>query len=135
MDVREILGLNVGDVYAPDGTPRTRIHVRREIAKRGTAGDVFLPDRLAPKMRALSEHKVKRGDWILKTEKREPSFQPSGGRPAFSDKAVSVCSSVQPCSGATWGRNRRGALPPCREPLRSPRRAACVGPSASPRCP
>ncbi len=46
----EIVGLNVGDVYAPEGTPKVRVRVRREIAKGGRAGDVFLPDRLVTKM-------------------------------------------------------------------------------------
>ena len=38
----ELVGLNVGDVFTPDGTPRTRVHIRREIAKGGRAADVFL---------------------------------------------------------------------------------------------
>ncbi len=42
----EIVGLNVGDVFTADGKPRGRIRVRREIAKGGRAGDVFLPDAL-----------------------------------------------------------------------------------------
>ena len=42
----EIVGLNVGDVFFPDGKPRTRVRLRREIAKGGRAGDVFLPDAL-----------------------------------------------------------------------------------------
>ncbi len=33
----EIVGLNVGDVYSPNGTPRTRVHIRRELAKGGRA--------------------------------------------------------------------------------------------------
>ena len=37
----EIVGLNVGDVYAPDGTPRSRVRIRPEIAKGGRGGDVF----------------------------------------------------------------------------------------------
>ncbi len=41
----EIVGLNVGDVFTPDGRPRSRIRPRREIAKGGHAGDVFLPRR------------------------------------------------------------------------------------------
>ncbi len=45
----EIVGLNVGDVFTADGTPRSRIRLRREIAKGGRAGDVFLPDALGPK--------------------------------------------------------------------------------------
>ncbi len=39
----ELVGLNVGDVYAPDGTPKVRVRVRKEIAKGGRAADVFLP--------------------------------------------------------------------------------------------
>ena len=58
----EIVGLNVGDVYSPDGTPRVRVRVRREIAKRGRAGDVFLPDRLVPKLRRLRRYKKQRGE-------------------------------------------------------------------------
>jgi integrase len=34
----EIVGLEVGDVFAPDGTPRVRVRIRREIAKGGRAG-------------------------------------------------------------------------------------------------
>ncbi len=47
----EIVGLNVGDAFLPDGTPRGRIRLRREIAKGGRVGDVFLPDALGPKLR------------------------------------------------------------------------------------
>ena len=46
----ELVGLNVADVYHTDGTPKSRVRVRAEIAKRGTAGDVFVPDRLVPKL-------------------------------------------------------------------------------------
>jgi integrase len=45
----ELVGLNVGDVFAPDGTPRVRVRVRKDIAKGGRAADVFLPDRLIGK--------------------------------------------------------------------------------------
>ena len=58
----EIVGLNVGDVYAPNGTPRVRVRVRREIAKRGKAGDVFLPDKLVTKLKRF---------WIWKRRKGE----------------------------------------------------------------
>jgi len=58
----ELVGLNVGDVYAPDGTPRTRVRVRAEIAKRGRAGDVFLPDRLVVKLKRFWTWKRKRGE-------------------------------------------------------------------------
>ena len=33
----EIVGLDVGDVFAPGGTPRVRVRVRKEIAKGGRA--------------------------------------------------------------------------------------------------
>jgi integrase len=46
----EIVGLNVGDIYFPDGSPRTRVRLRAEIAKGGRAGDVFLPDALMGKL-------------------------------------------------------------------------------------
>ena len=39
----EIVGFNVGDVFFDNGTPRTRVPLRREIAKGGRAGDVFVP--------------------------------------------------------------------------------------------
>jgi len=42
----EIIGLNVGDVYFADGRPRARVRLRREIAKGGRVGDVFLSDAL-----------------------------------------------------------------------------------------
>ncbi len=47
----EIVGLDVGDVYTPDGRPRNRIRLRHEIAKNGRAGDVFIPDVLVAKLR------------------------------------------------------------------------------------
>jgi integrase/recombinase XerC len=60
--ISEIIGLNVGDVFAPAGTPRTRVRIRAEIAKGRRAGDVFLPDKLAPKLRRLWAFKRKRGE-------------------------------------------------------------------------
>src|SRR5437870_10182512 len=53
----EIVGLNVGDVFAPDGTPRSRVRIRSEIAKGGRGGDVFLPNALLPKLRKFWAHK------------------------------------------------------------------------------
>jgi len=53
----EIVGLNVGDVYAPNGTPRVRVRVRKEAAKRGRAGDVFLPDKLVTKLKRFRSWK------------------------------------------------------------------------------
>ena len=61
----ELVGLNVGDVIAPDGTPRVRVRIRREIAKGHRAGDVFLPDELVLKLRRFRKHKVKRGESLV----------------------------------------------------------------------
>jgi integrase len=58
----EIVGLDVGDVFAPDGTPRVRVRVRAAIAKGGRAADVFLPDRLVVKLRRLWRWKRDRGE-------------------------------------------------------------------------
>src|SRR5437867_11496544 len=58
----EIVGLNVGDLFFPDGTPRTRVRIRAEIAKGGRAGDVFLPDALVEKLRTFWAYKVRRGE-------------------------------------------------------------------------
>ena len=67
----ELTGLNVGDVFAPDGTPKTRIRVRREIAKRGRAGDVFVPDKLVPKLKRFWKFKTKRREGL---EPGDPLF-------------------------------------------------------------
>jgi integrase/recombinase XerC len=56
----EIVGLNVGDVFAPNGTPRVRVRVRAAIAKGGRAADVFLPDRLVAKLKRFSRSKRER---------------------------------------------------------------------------
>ena len=58
----EIVGLNVGDVFNGNGRPRTRIRIRAEIAKRGKAGDVFLPDKLVAKLRRFRAFKKQRGE-------------------------------------------------------------------------
>jgi integrase len=58
----EIVGLNVGDVFAPDGMPRVRVRVRAAIAKGGRAADVFLPERLVAKLKRF---------WRWKRERRE----------------------------------------------------------------
>ena len=58
----EIVGLDVGDVFTPDGTPRVRVRVRKEIAKGGRAADVFLPDRLVAKLREFWRWKRERGE-------------------------------------------------------------------------
>ena len=61
----EIVGLNVGDVFAPDGTPRVRVRIRAEIAKGRRAGDVFLPDKLLPKLKRLWNYKRNRGEGLM----------------------------------------------------------------------
>ena len=58
----EIVGLDVGDVLAPDGTPRLRVRVRAAIAKGGRAADVFLPDRLVVKLKRFWRWKRQRGE-------------------------------------------------------------------------
>ena len=60
----EIVGLNVGDVYIDDRTPRTRLRIRPEIAKGGRTGDVFLPDALVGKLRRFWAHKVTRREGL-----------------------------------------------------------------------
>src|SRR5712692_1599537 len=60
----EIEGLNVGDVYTPDGRTRNRVRLRPEIAKGGRAGDVFLPDALLAKFRRYWRHKVTRREGL-----------------------------------------------------------------------
>ena len=67
----ELTGLNVGDVFASDGKPKTRIRIRCEIAKRGRAGDVFVPDKLVPKLKRF---------WRFKKQRRE-GLEP--GAPLF----------------------------------------------------
>ena len=51
-------------MFAPDGTPRVRVRVRAAIAKGRRAGDVFLPDRLLPKLTKLWAYKRKRGETV-----------------------------------------------------------------------
>jgi integrase len=61
----EVVGLNVGDVYAPDGSPRVRVRIRKEIAKGGRVGDVFLPDRLVTKLARFWRFKKKRREALV----------------------------------------------------------------------
>jgi integrase len=56
----EILGLNVGDVFFPDGRVKARIRLRAEIAKGGRAGDVFLPTALTDKLDTFRAYKFGR---------------------------------------------------------------------------
>src|SRR6267154_5337792 len=60
----EIVGLNVGDVYTPEGRPRNRVRLRPEIAKGGRVGDVFLPDALLTKFRRFWRHKATRREGL-----------------------------------------------------------------------
>ena len=73
----EIVGLNVGDVFAPDGTPRVRVRIRKETAKGGRAGDVFLPDRLVTKMGRFWQWKKRRGEGL---DPASPLFCAQSGR-------------------------------------------------------
>jgi integrase/recombinase XerC len=60
----EIVGLDVGDLYFPDGALRVRVRLRPAIAKNGRAGDVFLPDGLMPKLSGFWSHKIRRGEHL-----------------------------------------------------------------------
>jgi integrase len=73
----ELVGLDVGDVFFPDGAPRGRVRLRREIAKRHRAGDVFLPDALVPKLRRFWAFKVARGESLAPVA---PLFCSQSGR-------------------------------------------------------
>jgi integrase len=73
----EIVGLDVGDVYLPGGQPRVRVRLRAEIAKRGRAGDVFLPDALRPRLVMFWRHKTAEGERL---EPTAPLFCSCTGR-------------------------------------------------------
>ena len=73
----EIVGLNVGEVFAPNGTPRVRVRVRREISKGNRVGDVFLPDKLIPKLARFWKWKKRRGENLDPTA---PLFCAQSGR-------------------------------------------------------
>jgi len=60
----ELVGLDVGDVYFPNGEPRLRVLVRPEIAKRGRVGNVFLPDARIPKLERFRRFKVEHGESV-----------------------------------------------------------------------
>ncbi len=73
----EVVGLDVGDVFTPDGTPRVRVRIRAAIAKGGRAADVFLPDRLVAKLRRFWTWKKRRGEDM---EPDAPLFANQSGR-------------------------------------------------------
>jgi integrase len=50
----ELVGLNVGDVFTPDGMPRVRVRIRPEIAKGGRAADAFRTSGRKRSLNALS---------------------------------------------------------------------------------
>src|SRR5262245_12315274 len=73
----EIVGLDIGDVYGSSGVVKVRVRVRREIAKGGRAADVFLPDRLATKLRRYWAWKKQRGESL---DPDAPLFANQSGR-------------------------------------------------------
>jgi len=81
----EIVGLNVGDVYTPDGKPRSRVRLRPEIAKGGRAGDCFLPDTLVAKLRRFWRYKRRRREALAP---EDPLFCAQGGRRRISPRRV-----------------------------------------------
>ena len=81
----EIVGLNVGDVYALEGTPRTRIRLRPELVKGGRAADVFLPDSLVRKFRRFRSHKRRKGEGLNPVD---PLFCSQGGKRRISPRRV-----------------------------------------------
>ena len=80
----EIVGLNVGDVYTPDGRPKNRVRLRPEIAKNGRVGDVFLPDALLVKFRRFWRHKGTRREGV---SPEDPLFC-NQSRPRISPRRV-----------------------------------------------
>jgi len=81
----EIVGLNVGDIYLPNGTPRTRIRLRPELVKGGRAADVFLPDSLVRKLRRFRSFKRRKGQGL---EPCDPLFCSQGGKRRISPRRV-----------------------------------------------
>jgi integrase len=73
----EFVGLDVGDAYVPGGVPRTRIHLRRSVAKRGRDGVLFVPDRLRPKLKRYWPFKRVRGKGL---DVSSPLFCSQAGR-------------------------------------------------------
>ena len=81
----EIVGLNVGDLYRPDGKPRGRIKLRRELVKGGRAADVFLPDSLIRKLRRFWSWKVRKCEDLAPSD---PLFCSQGGHRRISKRRV-----------------------------------------------
>ena len=81
----EIVGLNVGDVYGPEGMPRKRLRLSPELVKGGRAADVFLPDSLVRKFRRFRRHKRQIGHGL---ESGDPLFCSQGGKRRISPRRV-----------------------------------------------
>ncbi len=81
----KIVGLNLGDVYTPEGKSRSRVRLRPKIAKNGRAGDVFLPDALLVKFRKFWRHKATRREGL---RLEDPLFRSQGGRRRISPRRV-----------------------------------------------
>jgi len=54
----ETVGLDIGDLYFPNGDARSRIRLRPEIAKGGRSADVFLPEQLLHKVEQFWIYKL-----------------------------------------------------------------------------
>ncbi len=81
----EIVGLDVGDLYLPNGKPRGRIRLRPELVKGGRAADVFMPDSLVRKLRRFWAWKTRKGEGL---ESQNPLFCSQGGRRRISKRRV-----------------------------------------------
>ena len=92
----EIVGLDVGDLFSPDGKPRSRVHIRAAIAKGGRAADVFLPEKLLPKLARL---------WAFKRQRTEilapdaPVFCSQSGRRISKRRVQTAWSTWQASAG------------------------------------
>lgn len=85
----EHVGLDVGDIYLPGGQPRFRVRLRAEIAKRGRAGDVFLPEGLKPKLVRFRAWKIERRERLDPTA-RSSARRPAGGSPRARSRPCSA---------------------------------------------
>ena len=97
----EIGGLDVGDVYLPGGQPRVRVRLRAEIAKRGRAGDVFLPDGLKPKLVRFWRHKVAERSASIQRPRSSAHAQVDGSRSGGCRCSSAGCRSRQASIAST----------------------------------
>ena len=132
--LRELLGLNVGDV-SPDGrTVRTRILLRTGITKGSRRGEVFLPARLVPKLRRFLSWKRSNGQAM---DRRRPAVPLRPGPPPVAPRRpvalrlVAAAGRVRPAvqlpRAAALGGDQR--LPGDEEPL--PGAAVCAARAAA----